>query len=60
MEVEKIKENDATHLELSPKVTIEEPTFEGLSPEETRKLEKKRECFVPNETQPSAVIDKKK
>jgi hypothetical protein len=43
MEVEKTKENETSHLEISPKATIQEPTFEGLTSEECRELEKRRE-----------------
>ncbi|KAJ5739377.1 allantoate permease [Penicillium manginii] len=41
MEVENTKENETSHLEISPKATIQEPTFEGLTSEECRELEKR-------------------
>lgn len=43
MEMEKTNENETSHLEISPKATLQESTFEGLTPEECRKLEKRRE-----------------
>lgn len=42
MDVENIKDNQTSHLEISPKVTHQEPIFEGLTAEETKKLEKRR------------------
>ena len=43
MDMETAKGDQTSHVEISPKVNPQEfeSTFEGLSPEETRKLEKK-------------------
>jgi hypothetical protein len=46
MDVENTKDNQAVHLEISPKATLQEARFEGLTVEEERVLEKKRECSV--------------
>lgn len=43
MDVETPKHDQTAHLEVSPKPSPEEEGFEGLSAEETNKLEKRRE-----------------
>lgn len=45
MDVDNLKDNHTGHLEVSPKSVPAETGFEGLTEEETKKLEKKRECF---------------
>jgi hypothetical protein len=46
MDVETFKDNQAVHLEISPKATLQVARFEGLTLEEETVLEKKRECSV--------------
>lgn len=48
MDVETLKDNQAVHLEVSPKVTLQEACFEGLTTEEQRVLEKIRAYLVPS------------
>lgn len=46
MDVETLKDNQAVHLEVSPKATLQYASFEGLTVEEERVLEKKCKCLV--------------
>lgn len=45
MSVETFKDNQAVHLEVSPKVTLQAARFEGLTVEDEKVLEKKRKCL---------------
>lgn len=45
MDVDNLKDTQTGHLEISPKSIPADTGFEGLTPEETKRLEKKRECF---------------
>lgn len=46
MDLENAKDNQTQHLEIPAKVPPVELGFEGLSQEETRKLEKRRSFFL--------------
>lgn len=47
MDLESFKDNQVGHLEVSPpKATLQDASFEGLTVEEERVLEKKCKCSV--------------
>lgn len=46
MDVETFKDNQAVRLEVSPKAKLQEASFEELTVEEERVLEKKLKCLV--------------